>query len=158
MKELLTATLILLGLACKAFGGDLVPTDPKTPLFVVYDFHFDASPENAPPNTCRGEAGKPLLTVFSLYDLLVKTNDTGVKAVLNEKDTITFARLTHKHPFLLLRAADSSGVIMRIRGPIEDGVIPFDKANYSDGVARYLRHRYRIGHSSNSIEHSPEAL
>jgi hypothetical protein len=155
MKIPITALIVLFSLF-SAFAGDIVPNDPKTPLFVIYEHHFDSQPSDAAPHTWHGHTGKALLTVYSLDDLLLEQDKMGVRVILNQKDTRTFAELTHKYEFLALLAGDSAGVTMHISAPIENGSILFDHTTYSENVAAYLRKRYLVKPHSNEFKHSQQ--
>lgn len=152
MKTILFAFVLLIR-AATAHADEILPTDPKTPLFTIYENHFDPQPKDAQPRTHYGHVGKPLLTVYSLADLLLQADKKGVRVVLTEEDAKTFAEITRKYQYPLLLAGDQkAGVIMHFTAPIEDGSILFSDSNYSADVAGYLRHRFRVKPTSNEIE------
>jgi len=121
--------------------GDIIPRDPKTPLFELYEMKL--LPHKGPgPHTHQMELGKLLLSVYTLRDLRLLPDGSGVQATLNEKDTRTFARLTHTLDYIILLSGDQeSSVVMHISAPIDDGVITFTDANYSTLVGGYLLRR-----------------
>jgi hypothetical protein len=146
------AILAALILADIARADELVPEDAKTPLFVIYEMHWDVPAKDAPTKTHSAHADKAVLTVYSLSDMLLQADKKGVRVVLNEKDAKTFAELTRAHDWLLLQADKSTGVIMHIRGPIEDGSILLDDSTFGTAVAAYLRRRFHVKPNSNEME------
>lgn len=171
MKSLLLALLSIVNDHGDA-PAELVPTEPKKPLFTISEIQFDPPAgnekpmtrllsralgvqfeeprKNGKPITHQAHAGKELLTVYSLSDLLMQKDQRGVRVVLNAKDTKTFAALTHQYEYLSLLAGDSSsGVIMHITAPIEDGSIMFNQAHSSEPVAQYLRKRFQLKPNAN---------
>jgi hypothetical protein len=121
--------------------GDIVPRDTKTPLFELYEMKL--LPHKGPdPHTHQMELGKLLLSVHTLRDLRLLPDGSGVQVTLNEKDTRTFARLTHTLDYMILLCGDQqSSVVMHISAPIDDGVVTFTDANYSTHVGGYLLRR-----------------
>jgi hypothetical protein len=129
-----------------AAESDIVPTDPKTPLFQLYEMQL-SPPRESDPHTPQMKLKKVLLTVFTLSDLRFSRGESGAQAILNRKDARIFSQLTHTHDYLVLLAGDKkASVVMHITDPIDDGVISFSAANYGRDVARYLRRRYGVIH------------
>jgi hypothetical protein len=118
-----------------------IPYDTKTPLFELYE--MELLPHQGPdPHTHQMKAGKLLLSVHTLRDLRLLLDGSGVQAKLNEKDTRTFAQLTHTLDYIILLCGDEqSSVVMHITAPIDDGVMTFTDANYSTHVGGYLLRR-----------------
>jgi hypothetical protein len=138
MKTLLAIFTLLLGIA--VVRADMVPSDPKTPLFQLYEMKL-LPHKGSDPHTHQMKAEKLLLSVFSLRDLLPLPD--GARVTLVGKDARIFSRLTHTHDYLILATPDASaGVVMHITGPIDDGVITFTPSNYGTEVARYIRTRF----------------
>lgn len=150
---LLAVCLFLSGLVAR--GDEIKPGDSDLPLFILYEPHFDPPKKDDPPQKHSMHAGQVLLTVHSLSDLLLQADKKGVRVVLNEEDTKTFATLTHKFQYLILTVGDPKvkvGVVMHISAPIEDGSILFNEASYSLPVAEYLRQRFHVKPDSNEFE------
>jgi hypothetical protein len=138
MKPLLGA--VLAGVVLTAARGDMVPSDPQTPLFEIYEMKT-LPHKGSDPHTHQAETGNLLLRVFTLRDLLPLPD--GAQITLTEKDARAFARLTRSHDYLILLTPRSdTGVVMHISAPIEDGVIMFTPRNFSTQVARYIRQRF----------------
>ncbi len=151
MKSFLFAVLVIV-FTRVAYPDEILPADPKTPLIEIYDIQFDPPKKDEPPHHHSGHAGKVLLSVYSLRDLLLQADRKGVRVVLNDEDAKVFASLTHKYPYLVLVASPKAGVIMHIAAPIEDGSILFDKSTYAVPVAEYLRRRFHVKPDSNDFE------
>jgi len=127
-----------------AAANDIIPSDPKTPLFQLYEMQL-SSPKESDPHALQMKLKKILLTVFTLDDLRFSRGESGAQAILNRKDARIFSQLTHTHDYLVLVAGDEkASVVMHITAPIDDGVISFTAANYGTDVARYLRRRYGV--------------
>ena len=139
MKTSLVA-LLLGGICVVGARGDMVPSDPKAPLFQLYEMKL-LPHKGSDPHTHQMKAEKLLLSVFTLRDLLPLPD--GARVTLTQKDARTFARLTHTHDYIILVTPDpNAGVVMHISAPIEDGVITFSPSSYSAEVARYIRSRF----------------
>jgi len=141
--------------------ADIVPTDKATPLFTLYEMRL-LPHKGSDPHEHQIKLGKVLLSVRTLRDLRLLADGSGVEAVLNEKDTKMFARLTHTLDYMVLVCGDQkSASTMHISGPIDDGIIIFNDANYATHVGGYLLRRCRkapnqspqptAGHSDASI-------
>ncbi len=136
-------TLLLTLFATTAFfaaaRADMVPSNPKTPLFQLYEMKL-LPHKGSDPRTHQMKAEKLLLSVFTLRDVLPLPD--GARVTLTEKDARALARLSRTHEYLILVTPDSdAGVVMHFSSPIEDGVIPFTPSNYSTEVAKYIRQR-----------------
>jgi hypothetical protein len=120
--------------------SDLVPSNPKTPLFELYEMKL--LPHKGPdPRMHQMKAEKLLLSVYTLRDLLPLPG--GARVTLTEKDARSLVQLSRTHEYLILVTPDSdAGVVMHFSSPIEDGVIPFTPSNYSSAVAKYIRQRF----------------
>jgi hypothetical protein len=144
MKAVIT-TLVVLVFTAMALADYILPNDPKTPLFVIYENHFDPPNKDKKPHTLQGHVGKLLLTVYALNDLLLEADKKGVRVVLTQKDAKVFAEITHKYQYPVLVTGDeSAGTVMHFTAPIEDGSILFTDSNYSADIAKYLRLRYSV--------------
>jgi hypothetical protein len=133
--------LSLLTVSTVTAESDIAPTDPKTPLFQLYEMQL-SPPKESDPHTLQMKLEKVLLTVFTLRDLRFSRGKSGAQAILNRKDARIFSQLTRTHDYLVLVAGDQkTSVVMHITAPIDDGVISFTAANYGTDVARYLRRR-----------------
>ena len=152
MKSILFVLALLIR-ASFGHADEILPIDPKTPLFTIYENHFDPPPKDAQPRTHYGHAGKRLLTVYSLADLLLQADKKGVRVVLTDKDAKTFAEITRKFQYPVLIAGDEvAGVTMHFTASIENGSIMFTDSNYSGDVAQYLRRRFRVKPNSNDFQ------
>ena|ERR1700686_614576 len=140
MKTPLSISLLIIA-SIATMRGDIVPSDTKTPLFKLYEMIL-LPHKGSDPHTHQMKLGKLLLSVHTLRDLHLFPDGSGVQATLSEKDTRTFARLTHTLDYIILLCGDQkSSVVMHITAPIDDGVITFTDANYSTHVGGYLLRR-----------------
>ena len=120
-----TSLLLILLTVVSAFAAEseIVPTDPKTPLFQLYETQV-SPPKKSDPDAYQMRLKKVLLTVFTLDDLRFSRDESDAQAILNRKDARVFSQLTHAHKYLVLVAGDQkASVVMHITAPIDDGVV-----------------------------------
>ena len=156
MKTPLSISLLIIAI-CATNRADIVPSDTKTPLFELYEMQL-LPHTSSDPHTLQMKFGKLLLSVHTLRDLRLLPGGSGVQIALNEKDTRTFAQLTHTLEYMILLCGDQkSSSTMHISAPIDDGVITFTAANYSTHVGGYLLRRCRKS-PNESLQPTPKAF
>jgi hypothetical protein len=136
--------LFLQCIATVALAGDIKPADPSTPLLKFYEPKFTSLGSA----TQRPEAElvlPPLLTVWSVRDLILARDGKGVMLGLTESDTKKFAELTRRFDkrYLIVAATDEIMEVLHITAPIEDGCVGF-KHPAKAPIAEYLRRRFHI--------------
>jgi hypothetical protein len=141
-------SLVALTIFFSAFAavlGDLKPSDSSAPVlqyFETVQIAPRAGHADAPNFTF--DAGKPLLTIRSVRQLIPHRDGKGVTIVLNEKDRQQYAELTRRFKGRLLICVAAADVISieQITSPVENGLIEFSDARYTGHIARYLRRRF----------------
>jgi len=142
-RSLVALTLFFSALAVTL--GDLKPSDSSAPIlqyFAPVQIAPRAGHADAPNFTF--DAGKPLLTIRSVRQLIPHRDGKGVTIVLNEKDKQRYAELTRRFKGRLLMCVAAADVISieQITSPAENGLIEFSDASYREHIARYLRRRF----------------
>jgi len=144
VKRSVVALTIFFSAFAAAFG-DLKPTDSSAPVLQYFEpvqiapkgGHTDA------PNFTF-DAGKPLLTITSVRQVIPHRDGKGVTIVLNEKDKQRYAELTRRFKSRLLICVAAADVISieQITSSAENGMIEFSDARYTGHIAKYLRRRF----------------
>ena len=142
-RSLVALTLFFSALA--AALGDLKPSDSSAPIlqyFAPVQIAPRAGHADAPNFTF--DAGKPLLTITSVRQLVPHRDGKDVTIILNEKDKQRYAELTRrfKGRLLICVAAADAISIEQITSPAENGMIEFSDARYTGHIAKYLRRRF----------------
>jgi hypothetical protein len=142
-RSLVALTLFFSALA--AALGDLKPSDSSAPIlqyFAPVQIAPRAGHADAPNFTF--DAGKPLLTITSVRQLVPPRDGKDVTIILNEKDKQRYAELTRrfKGRLLICVAAADAISIEQITSPAENGMIEFSDARYTGHIAKYLRRRF----------------
>ena len=142
-RSLVALTLFFSALA--AALGDLKPSDSSAPIlqyFAPVQIAPSAGHADAPNFTF--DAGKPLLTITSVRQLVPHRDGKGVTIILNEKDKQRYAELTRRFKGRLLICVATADVISieQITSPAENGMIEFSDARYTGHIAKYLRRRF----------------
>jgi hypothetical protein len=142
-RSLVALTLFFSALA--AALGDLKPSDSSAPIlqyFAPVQIAPRAGHADAPNFTF--DAGKPLLTITSVRQLVPHRDAKDVTIILNEKDKQRYAELTRrfKGRLLICVAAADAISIEQITSPAENGMIEFSDARYTGHIAKYLRRRF----------------
>jgi hypothetical protein len=142
-KSLVALTLFFSALA--ATLGDLKPSDSSAPIlqyFAPVQIAPRAGHADAPNFTF--DAGKPLLTITSVRQLIPHRDGKGVTIILNEKDKQRYAELTRRFKGRLLICVGEGDVVSI--GPVtsvtENGMIEFSDARDTGHIAKYLRRRF----------------
>jgi len=141
-------SLVALTIFFSAFAvvlGDLKPSDSSAPVlqyFETVQIAPRAGHADAPNFTF--DAGKPLLTIRSVRQLIPHRDGKGVTIVLNEKDRQQYAELTRRFKGRLLICVAAADVISidQITSPAENGIIEFSDAHDTGHIAKYLRRRF----------------
>jgi hypothetical protein len=142
-RSLVALTLFFSALA--AALGDLKPNDSSAPIlqyFAPVQIAPRAGHADAPNFTF--DAGKPLLTITSVRQLVPHRDGKGVTIILNEKDKQRYAELTRRFKGRLLICVAAADVISieQITSPAENGMIEFSDARDTRHIAKYLRRRF----------------
>jgi hypothetical protein len=142
-RSLVALTLFFSALA--AALGDLKPNDSSAPIlqyFAPVQIAPRAGHADAPNFTF--DAGKPLLTITSVRQLVPHRDGKGVTIILNEKDKQRYAELTRRFKGRLLICVAAADVISieQITSPAENGMIEFSDARDTGHIAKYLRRRF----------------
>lgn len=142
-RSLVAFTLFFSALA--ATLGDLKPSDSSAPIlqyFAPVQIAPRAGHSDAPNFTF--DAGKPLITITSVRQLIPHRDGKGVTIILNEKDKQRYAELTRRFKGRLLICVAAADVISieQITSPAENGIIEFSDARYTGHIAKYLRRRF----------------
>ena len=142
-RSLVALTLFFSALA--ATLGDLKPSDSSAPIlqyFAPVQIAPRAGHADAPNFTF--DAGKPLLTITSVRQVIPHRDGKGITIILNEKDKQRYAELTRRFKGRLLICVAAADVISieQITSPAENGMIEFSDARYTGHIAKYLRRRF----------------
>jgi hypothetical protein len=131
-----------LAVAFSAAAADIKPVDTSKPLFRILKFktlHGGDHPKGV------ADDEHPLLTVWSLRDVRLASDDKGVLITLTPKDAKGFAAITQKYGYLIFDAGEGRPIeVLHISAPITDGIIGFKHPDEA-AAAEYLRRRLRIG-------------
>src|SRR5438105_13988436 len=141
MKKLLIATVTLIA-GVIVTRADIKPVDSEGPILKYFEaIQTQSKSKTSLPNFKVNEK-KPLLTINSLRDLIVRPDGTVI-AVLNETDKKTFARLTHQlNGGLVVCTGTRNFMAIGITSPTDDGILEFSEARHSGDTAKYLRRRF----------------
>jgi hypothetical protein len=140
------AALLVLG-STLANAEEIRPGDSTAPLFTIYE----ARPDR--PAKGHFHPGQVLLSVHSLADMVLQPDKKGVRVILNEDDTKSFAKLTRHPGYLIFLCGDpATSVTIHITAPVDDGKILFDASVEAVPVAQYLRKRFHVKQDSNDFE------
>ena len=142
-RSLVVLTLFFSALA--ATLGDLKPSDSSAPI-LQYLAPVQIAPRagHADAPNFTFDAGKPLLTIRSVRQLIPHRDGKGVTIILNEKDKQRYAELTRQFKGRLLICVAAADVISieQITSPAENGMIEFSDARYTGNIAKYLCRRF----------------
>lgn len=145
MMRIVLGIAVLLMLAAIPLAAEVVPNDPATPLFRIFEPIPVKASAAADTTRVTYDDKHPLMIVHSVADLRLARDEKGVLLTLTASDTKTFATITRQHNGhrLLLVAEGDVVQAMNITGPIVDGVLGF-KFPESAPVAEYLRRRFHL--------------
>ena len=142
-RSLVALTLFFSALA--ATLGDLKPGDSSAPI-LQYFAPVQIAPRagHADARNFTFDAGKPLLTITSVRQVIPHRDGKGITIILNEKDKQRYAELTRRFKGRLLICVAAADVISieQITSPAENGMIEFSDARYTGHIAKYLRRRF----------------
>jgi hypothetical protein len=151
MRTFLLTAMLVLG-AALAGGDDIRPGDSTEPLFSIYEARPDRLAKDSAGER-HFHTGQLLLSVHSFGDMLLQPDKKGVRVILNEDDTKSFAKLTRRPCYLMFLCGDPAvSVTMHITAPVDDGKILFDASVDAVPVAQYLRKRFHVKLNSNDFE------
>ena len=151
MSAFLLAAMLVLGVDLPK-GDEVRPGDSTAPLFSIYE----ALPDRPAKGSARQRhfhPGQMLLSVHSFADMVLQPDKKGVRVILNEDDTKSFARLTRRPGYFIFLCGDSTtSVTLHITAPVDDGKILFDASVEAVPIAQYLRKRFHVKPDSNDFE------
>ena len=119
-----------------------VSDDLTKPLLQIFASRQSGSQN---PGKLIFDGRKPLLSVYTVHDLILFRDKKGVMLGLNNEDRKAFAALTRKYngKTLILQTGDKSITALHILAPMMDGYIGF-KYPVEAKVAEYLRRRFHL--------------